>query len=72
MRRSRSRAPAARRRRRVQAERDVVGQRVREEKRLLRNEPDGAAQHREWNVAHVHAIDEHRARRRIVQSRAAG
>ena len=54
---------------RVQAERDVVGQRVGEQERLLRHEADGAAQDAEREVAHVDAVDEHRARRRIVQPR---
>ncbi len=53
----------------VEAERDVVGNRVREQERLLRHEADGAAQDRERDLADVDAVDEHRARRRIVQAR---
>ena len=37
--------------------------------RLLRHDADRAAQRRQRHLAHVHAVDEHRARRRIVQPR---
>ena len=57
---------------RVQAERDVVGERVGEQERLLRHEADRAAQRRERDVADVDAVDEHRAGRRIVQPREQG
>ena len=54
---------------RIEAERDVVGQRVGEEERLLRHEADRAAEDRERDVAHVDAVDEDGAARRIVQPR---
>ena len=40
-----------------------------EQKRLLRNETNRTAQRRQRNLTDVHAVDEHRARRRVVQAR---
>ncbi len=54
---------------RIEPEGNVVGQRVREQERLLRHEADGAAEHGERHLAHVDAVDEHAARRRIVKAR---
>ena len=53
----------------VKSEGHVISKRVRKQERLLGNEPDGTAQHRERPVAHVDIVDEHGARRRIVQPR---
>ena len=56
--------------RRIEPERDVVGERVGEQERLLRDEADRAAQDaRAADLADVHAVDEYRAWRRIVQPR---
>ena len=54
---------------RVAPEGDVAGDRVGEEKRLLRHEADRAAQAAERDLADVDAADRHGARRRLVQPR---
>src|SRR5215813_13173641 len=54
---------------RIRSEGDVVGERVREEKRLLRHEANRSAEGRQRNLADVDAVDEHRTRRRIVEAR---
>ena len=46
----------------------VAGDRPGEEVRLLRHEPDPVPEHIGLEIADVHAIDEHRARRRIGQA----
>ena len=68
--RDRSPAPASRSSRGLRhAERHVLGDRVREQERLLRHEADRAAQAVERDLADVDAVDEHRPRRRVVQAR---
>src|SRR5438034_2530545 len=52
---------------RIKPECDVAGERIGEEKRLLRHEPDRPAQDGERDLAYVDAVDEHGARRRIVE-----
>ena len=51
---------------------NVLGDGVREQKRLLRHEADGAAQRRQRDLAHVDAVDEDRPGRRLMQSRQQG
>ena len=51
------------------AEGDVLGDRAAEQKALLRDDAELAAQRRLRDVAQVVAVDEHRAARRVVEAR---
>ena len=50
----------------------VLADRLREEERLLRHVADGPAQRGQGELAHVVAVHEHRARRRLEQARDEG
>ncbi len=51
------------------AKRDVVGERVGKQERLLRHEADHAAQLGQRDVADIPSVDEHGASRRVLQTR---